>query len=65
MGLKMILYLANVTSAVILSQPSICIGSGLHAPSFRTALLRDSAPCSGPSCSGVKRFEKTLTLGEN
>ena len=40
MGLKMILYLTNVTSAVILSQPSICIGGGLHEPSFRTALSK-------------------------
>jgi hypothetical protein len=40
MGLKIIFYLANVTNAVILSQPSVCIGDGLHAPSFRTALSK-------------------------
>ena len=32
MGLKMIFYLTNVTNAVNLSQPSVCIGGGLHAP---------------------------------
>ena len=41
MGLKMIFYLTNVTNAVNLSQPSVCIGGGLHAPSFRTALIFD------------------------
>ena len=41
MGLKMIFYLTNVTNAVILSQPCVCIGGGLHAPSFRTALIFD------------------------
>ena len=40
MGLKMIFYLTNVTNAVNLSQPSVCIGGGLHAPSFRTALSK-------------------------
>ena len=32
MGLKMIFYLTNVTDAVNLSQPRVCIGGGLHAP---------------------------------
>ena len=32
MGLKMIFYLTNMTNAVNLSQPSACIGGGLHAP---------------------------------
>ena len=36
----MIFYLTNVTIAVNLSQPSVCIGGGLHAPSFRTALSK-------------------------
>ena len=40
MGLKMIFYLTNVTNAVNLPQPSVCIGGGLHAPSFRTALSK-------------------------
>ena len=40
MGLKMIFYLTNVTNAVNLSQPSVCIGGGLHAPFFRTALSK-------------------------
>ena len=40
MGLKMIFHLTNVTNAVNLSQPSVCIGGGLHAPSFRTALSK-------------------------
>ena len=40
MGLKMIFYLTNVNNAVSLSQPSVCIGGGLHAPSFRTALSK-------------------------
>ena len=31
MGLKMIFYLTNATNAVNLSQPSVCIGGGLHA----------------------------------
>ena len=40
MGLKMVFYLTNVTNAVNLSQPSVFIGCGLHAPSFRTALTK-------------------------
>ena len=31
-GTKMVFYLTNVTNAVISSQPSVCIGGGLHAP---------------------------------
>ena len=40
MGLRMIFYLTNVTNAVNLSQPSVCIGGGLYAPSFCTALSK-------------------------
>ena len=40
MGLKMIFYLTNVTNAVNLSQPGACIGGGLLAPFFRTALSK-------------------------
>ena len=40
MGLKMIFYLTNVANAVNLSQRSVCIGGGLHAPTFRTALSK-------------------------
>ena len=32
MELKMVFYLTNVTNAVNLSQPSVCIRGGLHAP---------------------------------
>ena len=32
MGLIKVFYLTNVTYAVNLSQPSVCIGGGLHAP---------------------------------
>ena len=32
MRLKMMFNLTNVTNAVNLSQPSVCIGDGLHAP---------------------------------
>jgi hypothetical protein len=39
-GTKNDIYLANVTNAVNLSQPSVCIGGGLHAPPFRTALSK-------------------------
>ena len=31
-GTKMVFYLTNVTNAVNLSQPNVCIGGGLHAP---------------------------------
>ena len=31
-GTKNDIYLTNMTNAVILSQPSVCIGGGLHAP---------------------------------
>ena len=40
MVLKIIFYLTNLANAAILSQPSACIGGGLHAPSFRTALTK-------------------------
>ena len=32
MGLKTIFYLTNMTNAVNLSQPGVCIGGGLYAP---------------------------------
>ena len=32
MELKKVFYLTNVTNAVNLSQPGVCIGGGLHAP---------------------------------
>ena len=44
MGIKMIFYLTNVTNTVNLSQPSVRIGGGLHAPSIRTALSKPVKP---------------------
>ena len=34
MELKMVFYLSNVANAVNLSQPSVCIGGGLHVHQF-------------------------------